>query len=666
MPLNPPEKTITVALAGSPNVGKSTVFNLLTGLSQHVGNWPGKTVEQKTGAFRRNNLIMKIVDLPGTYSLTANSTEEQIARDYLVTEKPDVVVAVINAASLERNLYLVAELIELAPRLVIALNMMDVARQQGMKIHADALSEALNIPVVPIEANRNRGLAELMEQVEAEYQRPVGLRDVKHIEYGKDILQVIDRVAELLTPDIIEPYPRHWTAMKLLEGDQQIRNMVSERISPEKRPRLEALLRANEDAAMIIATLRYEWVERMTAVAQEKPALGSVSLTERVDRVATHPVWGLLVLIAVLSALFGLVYSVGAPLQGLMEETLIEGGRNWIFANLSFLPLWLQQLLADGILSGAGIVLTFIPILFFFFAAWAVLEDVGYTARAAFVTDRFMHFLGLHGKSVLPLCLGFGCNVPAVLGARIIDSPRARLLTTLLAPLVPCTGRMTVIAIIAAAFFGAQAGIVTIGILLFSLVMLVIVGLILNRFAARGENEVLIMELPLYHIPDLKLTAMVTWQNLLAFIKRAGTVILIVSIIVWLLSVIPNGRIEDSLLSAFGKLLEPLGSLMGLNWQMMVALISSFVAKENTIATLGVMLSGNGMDFTEQVRAIMTPAAALGFLVLQVLFIPCVATVGAIRQETGGWRWPVISVALQLVVSFTMAILVYQTARLVM
>jgi ferrous iron transport protein B len=660
------EKTITVALAGSPNVGKSTVFNLLTGLSQYVGNWPGKTVEQKTGTFRRGGLTMNIVDLPGTYSLTANSAEEQIARDYLVTEKPDVVVAVLNAASLERNLYLMAELIELAPRMVIALNMMDVAHQQGKKISTVALSDALNIPVVPITASKNRGLTELMEQVVAEYNRPGGPREVKHIEFGTAVEQVIDRVAEVLTPDITGPYPRHWTAMKLLEGDEQIKRMVRERIPADRRPRLEVLLKANEGAAVTIATLRYEWVGRMIAIAQEKPALGRVSLTERIDRAATHPIWGMLILFAVLGSIFGLVYSIGIPLQHFLEKYVIENLQALIFQYLGSTPSWLQHFLADGILGGAGIVLTFIPILLLFFAAWALMEDVGYTVRAAFVTDRFMHLLGLHGKSVLPLCLGLGCNVPAVMGTRIIDSPRARLLTLLLTPLVPCSGRMAVVAIIAAAFFGSRAFFVSMGVMVFSLIIIMAVGFILNRFALKGESEVLIMELPLYHIPKPGLIARVTWQNLLAFLKHAGTIILIVSVIVWALSVIPGGKIDDSVLAWLGKLIEPLGKLMGLNWQMMVALISSFVAKENTIATLGVLLSGSGADFTNQLRIILTPAAALAFLVVQVLFIPCAATVAAMKQETGGWRWPLFSIALQLVISFGMAILVYQVAKLLM
>ncbi|MBN1689487.1 MAG: ferrous iron transport protein B [Dehalococcoidia bacterium] len=658
------ERTITVALAGAPNVGKSTVFNMLTGLSQHVGNWPGKTVEHKTGVFRRGNLTMNVTDLPGTYSLTANSAEEQIARDYLVNESPDVVVAVLNAASLERNLYLVAELIELAPCLIIALNMLDVAEQHGMKIHTEAMAAALNIPVIPLVARANRGMHELVNQIEHECSQTEGRRDVKHIEYGKEIKQTIDHVERLLDDSITEPYPRHWTAMKLLEGDEQIHKLIRGRMSKERWSTLEAYLRDNETAAVTIATLRFEWIETMMSVVYEKPRAGQVTLTERIDRAATHPFWGLLILIAVLGALFWLVFSVGVPIQEFLNVTLVDGAHKFIYSDMTFLPAWVQGFLADGVISGAGMVVTFVPILFFFFAAWAAMEDTGYTARAAFVTDRFMHALGLHGKSCLPLVLGFGCNVPAVLGTRIIDSPRARLLTILVAPLVPCTGRMAVVAIIAAAFFGTAAVLISIGLILFSLLVLLIIGVILNRFVIRGESSALIMELPLYHVPDLKLIGLVTWQNILAFLKRAGTVILAVSIIVWLLSVIPTGDINSSVLAGIGKLFEPLGSLMGLNWQMMVALLSSFVAKENTIATLGVMLSGNGADLTQQLQTMLTPAAAMAFLVIQVLFIPCVATISVIRQETGGWRWPIFSIILQLVISFGLAILVFQAASL--
>ena len=658
------EKTIVVALAGSPNTGKSTVFNLLTGLSQHVGNWPGKTVEQKTGVVRRGNLTMNVVDLPGTYSLTANSAEEQIARDYLVKENPDIVVAVLNAASLERNLYLVAELIELSPRLIIALNMIDVAQQQGMKIDAKALANELNIPVIPIIATKNQGLDELLAAIEQECSQPVGARELKHIEYGTEIQKVINRVEQLLDDSLTAPYPKHWTAMKLLEGDTQINKLIMGRIASEQSSLLASYLRDHESAAVTIATLRYAWVEKMMTVTQEKRPLGRISLTEKIDRVATHPVSGLFILLLVLCLIFGLVYSIGIPLQKLLEVNLIENGHTFVNANLLSAPNWVRGLLANGIISGVGTVLTFIPILMLFFAAWAFMEDVGYTARAAFVTDKFMHSLGLHGKSVLPLVLGFGCNVPAILGTRIIDSPRSRLLTILVAPLVPCTARMAVITLIAAAFFGSAAIFVSIGIVIFSLIMLIITGLIMNRFVVGGEDSALLMELPLYHLPNPRIIGLVTWQNTVAFIKRAGTIILAVSIIIWILSFIPNGDINTSILSDIGKFLQPLGRLMGLNWQMMVALLSSFIAKENTIATLGTLTGGQGTALTAQLKTLLTPAAAIAFLVVQVLFIPCVATVAAIHHETKTWRWPLFTVAYQLVLSFVMAIIVFQIARL--
>ena len=658
------EKIITVALAGAPNVGKSTVFNLLTGLSQHVGNWPGKTIEQKTGVSRRGNLTMNIVDLPGTYSLTANSAEEQIARDYLVKENPDVVVAILNAASLERHLYLVAELIELSPRLVIALNMIDVARQEGKKVDAKALAKELNLPVIPIAASKNQGIDELLAAIEQEYHQPVGSHKVKHIEYGSEILKVIDHVEQLLDDAITAPYPKHWTAMKLLEGDTQINKLVKGRVADSQSSTLDFYLRENESAAVTIATLRYAWVEKMMAITQEKPPLGRVSFTEKIDRAATHPVIGLFFLLLVFGLIFGLVYSIGIPVQKFLEVHLVENSRTFLNTSFPGLPAWLSGLLGNGIISGVGTVLTFIPILMLFFAAWAFMEDIGYTARAAFVTDRFMHLLGLHGKSVLPLVLGFGCNVPAILGTRIIDSPRSRLMTIIVAPLVPCTGRMAVVTLIAAAFFGSAAIFVSIGIVIFSLIMLIITGLVMNRFVVGGEDSALLMELPLYHVPNPRIIGMVTWQNTMAFIKRAGTIILTVSIVIWILSTAPYGDINTSILSHIGQFLEPLGKLMGFNWQVMVALLSSFIAKENTIATLGTLTGGQGTVLTAQLKTLLTPAAALAFLTVQVLFIPCVATVAAIRQETRTWRWPVFTIIFQLFLSFSIGIIVFQIARL--
>jgi len=662
--VKPDEKALVVALAGAPNVGKSTVFNLLTGLSQHVGNWPGKTVEQKTGIVRHNGLTIQLVDLPGTYSLTANSLEEQIARDYLVTEKPDLVVALLNAASLDRHLYLVTELMELTPRLIIALNMVDVALQEGIKIDVKALESALNMPVVPMVASKNQGLKELVEVIAQKCGKPVDSQAVGHVEFGSQISGDIAHIESLLTDEDTNPYPRHWAAMKMLEGDSQINKLLKNRLSEDRWAELDLFLNDKESAALTLAGLRFDWVKNVLSSTQEKPPIGRVSFTEKLDRAATHPIWGLVTLAVVMSLIFLVVYGIGIPTQHSLQVSLIERAQALVLDHMHFMPDWLQSFFGNGLLGGVGMVLTFVPILFLFFMVWGFLEDVGYTARVAFVTDRFMHFLGLHGKSSLPLLLGFGCNVPAVMGTRIIESKRARLLTVLLAPLIPCAGRMAVIGVIAAAIFGGQAIIVALGVIAISLVVLVVLGLLMNRFVFGSKRSALMMELPLYHEPNPRTIGLISWQRTTAFIKRTGTVILVVSIIIWILSYFPGGSIEESVLGRIGIWLEPFSKLMGLSWQPMVALLTSFVAKENTIATLGVLLGGGNAGLSQALRGILTPAAAIAFLVAQVLFVPCVATLSAIRQETGGWRWVAFSLSLQLVLSFSLAIAVFQIARL--
>ncbi len=658
------DKKFIVALAGQPNVGKSTVFNLLTGLSQHVGNWPGKTVEQKTGTVRYNGLTIQLVDLPGTYSLTANSVEEQIARDYLVTEKPDVVVALLNAASLDRHLYLISELMELTPRLIVALNMVDVAKQEGINIDVKALESALNMTVIPMVASKNRGVKELVEAIAQKCTETVDTQAAGHVELGSEISNDIAHIEGLLIDEDTSPYPRHWAAMKILEGDSQINKLLRNRLPPERQAQLDSFLSDKESAAITLAGLRFDWVKKMLSSAQEKPGAGRVSLTERFDHVATHPYWGLGVLAGVMAVIFGVVYGLGIPLQNLLQVSVIERAQNLVSYHAQFMPDWLRSFLVNGLLGGVGLVLTFIPILVLFFMAWGFLEDVGYTARVAFVTDRFMHLLGLHGKSCLPLFLGFGCNIPAVLGTRIIESKRARLLTLLLAPLIPCTARMAVIGVIAAAIFGGRAIPVTVGLIIFSLLVLIIAGLLMNRFVFKGEKAVLMMELPLYHKPNPQTIGIGSWQRTKSFIKRAGTVIMAMCIFVWALSYFPSGNITSSILAYIGKGLEPVGRLMGLNWQLMVALLTSFVAKENSIATMGIILGTEKAGLSQALRGMLTPAAAIAFLVAQVLFVPCVGTMSAIRHETGGWRWVAFSIGLQLILSFSLAIVVFQIARL--
>ncbi len=654
--------TARIALAGQPNMGKSTLFNLLTGLNQHVGNWPGKTVEYREGVFHHERSAYQIVDLPGTYSLTANSPEEVIAREYILREKPDVVVAVVSAANLERSLYLVSELICLPAPLVVALNMMDVADQEGIHVEPEVLQAALGVPVIPLTATRAAGVHELLAEVE---RCLVGGRAlVPHLpEIRSDHRQMMEEVVREVVGYVPEPYPTEWAAMKLLEGDAEITMQMKKTLPAERWMAVQSILEEHDDAMLAIASGRYDWIGRMMRAAVTHPRLGQISLTDRIDRWATHPVWGLLILAAVLGLVFWLTFTLGTPLQAWLDASVVTPLGELASGLLVNAPAWLSGLIVDGVIGGVGSVLTFLPIMVIFFASFGLLEDVGYMARAAYVMDNFMHMMGLHGKSFLPIFLGFGCNVPAVMGTRVIDSAPARLLTILVAPLVPCTARMAVLAFIAPAFFGAQAMLVSWGLILLSLVLLVFSGVVLNRMLFKGERSAFIMELPLYHIPNHRTIGLLVWQRSLSFIKKAGTIILGMSVGIWVLSMLPGGDLQSSYLGRLGQFLAPIGNWMGMDWRLTVALLTSFLAKENAIATLGVLF-GRGEDsgLAQALASAYSPATGLAFLTVSLLFIPCAATVAAIRQETGSWRWTLFNIGFMLVLSVGMGVIVFAIA----
>jgi ferrous iron transport protein B len=663
--MNPaPAVSIVVGLAGQPNVGKSTVFNLLTGLSQHVGNWPGKTVERREGNLLHDGLRLRILDLPGTYSLTANSPEERIARDFILRERPDVVIMIADASALERNLYLLAELLWLPVPVVLGLNMMDVAQAQGIEIEAHVLAAALGVPVVTLVATRAEGVAAIVAEAVRLAREPERFKPVRP-EIGTPHRQVLASVGVLLGELVPPPYIADWVAMKLLEGDEEITELARGWLPESAWRQVEALLRAHEDAWLDIASGRYEWIGRMVRAAVKQPRLGQVSLTDRLDRYAVHPFWGMLVLLVVFALVFGVTIHVGAPIQEWLDAGVVAPLREWLRAVLSKVPPWISSLVADGVVGGAGTVLTFLPILIVFFAAMALLEDTGYLARAAYVMDRFMHFLGLHGKSFLPLFLGFGCNVPAVMGARVIEARAGRLLTILLAPLVPCSARLAVLAFLTPAFFGDWALPVIVALVTFNLLVLSAVGVTLNHTVFRGQHMAFIMELPLYHVPNARSVGHFVWHNTLAFLRKAGSLILLMSVVVWVLGSLPGPSLDSSYLARLGRVLTPLGELLGMDWRMLVALISSFIAKENAIATLGILYGSGepGVGLAETLAARVPPATGLAFLTATMLFIPCAATVAVMRQETGSWRWTIFGIALLLAISLGAAALVYQSSR---
>ena len=656
-------RPLTVALAGQPNVGKSTIFNMLTGLSQHVGNWPGKTVEQKMGRYPYHDTVVHLVDLPGTYSLTANSAEELIAREYVIREQPDVVVCVVDAAILERSLYLLAELLVLPVPVVLALNMMDVAAQEGVQIEPQVLEAALGIPVAPMSAAKAEGVDQLAEVVYNVWRGDIPYQpNAPTIRPEHEI--PLREIQSIMAGQVPAPYPAFWVALKLLEGDREVTEMMRAQLDGERWEQVHTLLRRHEDAILDVAGARYDWIERMIRAAVVRPRAGQVTVTERLDRIATHPVWGMGALLAVLGIVFWLTYTLGTPVQEWLDQRVIQAAAAWLSEVLAGAPWWISSLLVDGVLTSAGLMITFIPILVIFFAALAVLEDTGYMARGAYVMDRFMHMMGLHGKSFMPLCLGFGCNVPGVMGSRIIESPRARRLTILLAPLVPCAARMAVLATLTPIFFGSGALWVTWGMVGLSLGTLAVLGVGMNRFILRGERVAFIMELPLYHAPNARTIALSVWQNLVAFLRKAGTIILLMSVVIWVLSSFPGPDMANSIVGYVGRALEPVGRLMGLDWPMIVALLTSFVAKENTIATLGILYGTGeqGQSLAEVLSGVVKPASALAFLATQMLFVPCVGTVAAIRQETRSWGWTAFSVGLLTVLSLGVGIALYQGA----
>ncbi|MDR2018516.1 MAG: ferrous iron transport protein B [Syntrophobacterales bacterium] len=653
-------ETFLIALAGQPNVGKSTVFNVLTGLSQHIGNWPGKTVERKEGVYITDEYEIKIVDLPGTYSLSAFSEEERVARDFIINEHPDATILLVNASALERSLYLLSELLLLGPPVIVAVNMTDVAEGQGIHIDIKALEKAIGVPVVQLVATKNRGIKELIAEAIRLAKGELSCNP-KMPDVSEDHRAIYHTLIRLVQEYVSAPLTNVWVATKLMEGDQEISQLIEEIVPVSIWSEINALLIKHEDAMRAVVGGRYDWIEEVTRAAISRFKMGQVLITDRIDHLLTRPVIGIPALLGILGIIFALTFELGFPAQKWLEYLIGTFGQ-WVDTYFFFAPQWLMRLLVNGVVGGVGSILTFIPLLVIFFAAMAFLENVGYMARAAFVMDRFMHIVGLHGKSFLPMCLGFGCNVPSVMGARIVESRKARLLTIFLTPFVPCTGRLAAMTFIAAAVFGRKALVVSWSLVALNIVALGVAGMIISRLFLKGEPVPFIMELPLYHRPDLKTIGLVVWSRTMAFIRKAGSVIMVFSVAIWVLSNVPGGKIETSVLAWIGHKIDFLGAPMGLDWRMIVALLSSIVAKENSIAILGVLYNVGEQGLRSVLPTVITRPSALAFLVMLMIFIPCAPTITVMRHEMENWRWFVFSIIFMFCLSLMAGIGAYHAA----
>ncbi|MFH1741819.1 MAG: ferrous iron transport protein B [bacterium] len=707
------QRGMCCALVGNPNSGKTSIFNVLTGTRQRVANYPGVTVAIKEGTTRHGDRDLRIVDLPGTYSLMAYSAEEMIVQAYLIDQRPDVAINIVDATNLERNLYLTAQLIELGVKIVVALNMSDEARNRGISIDHNKLTQLLGIPFVPTIANRGVGTRELLETAVAVAD---GSSPVVHevpVHYGEDIEHQIELLqTELdLVPEIVERYGKRWLAIHLLEGDKTI----TEVIAPTKHGKtilevrdisvqhLKHLLK--EDVSAIFAERRYGFVRGAVRETVSMSVKDKIRVTDAIDAVVTHRLFGIPIFIGFLWLMFEATFSLGEIPMG-----WIEAGVGWLGGVVSAaVPEGLLRgLLVDGVIDGVGSVLVFLPnilILFFFIS---LMEDTGYMARAAFIMDRVMHTLGLHGKSFIPMVMGFGCNVPAIMATRLLENRSDRLLTILVNPLMSCSARLPVYILLAGTFFASHATLVIFGMYALGVALAAGVGQIFRRVLFRGEAMPFVMELPPYRIPLLRAVLIHMWDRAAIFVRKVAVVILLASIVIWSLCSFPRyfpgaaeltnaiqeleqvgpredvsaklARIrtqfnEEQLRHSYGgkigRLIAPIIHPMGLDWKAGLALLTGVAAKETVVSTLGVLYhAGRDSDEgNEGLRAALrksglTPASALAMMVIVLIYVPCFGTVAVIRRETGSWKWPAFAVGYACMLAWITAFLIFQVARL--
>ena len=657
------KKLITIALTGNPNSGKTTLFNKITGANQHIGNWPGVTVEKKEGFRVYKGYELKVVDLPGTYSLTAHSIDEIIARNFLIGEEPDVVVNIVDASNLERNLYLSLQLLEMGFKPIIALNMMDVAYSKGYHIEAERLSSLLGIPVVLLVASRNQGIDELLESIACIVDSKIRIK-ILNISYGNEIDDEITKLEVAITTNApLQKYPSRWLALKLLEEDAGIKKKFEElksdgdEILKAKDRSLARLAKIHRNTTGIaIAEARYGFISGLLKDVLKRPSVEKESISDQIDKRVLNGWLGIPLFAVILFGLFEIIFNLSLPLL------------DWINKGFEYLsnlasnitPNWLGSLITDGIIGGVGTVISFVPVISLLYLGLAILEYSGYLTRAAFVMDRLMHRIGLHGRSVVPLTLGFGCSVPAIMAARTIENPNDRLVTIMVTPLISCGARLPIYVLLAGAFFSAYQGLVIFSMYFLGVLLTILLAWFFRRKLVKGESGHFVMELPAYRIPTINSVLLYTWLHTKAFLRRAGTIIFIVVLLFWLLDY--SGVIEP-----IGRAIAPIFNPAGFGqWQAASSLIFGVMAKEVVIGAFGTMFAVGKAELGETITAQLgwTPQVALAFMAMCLLYIPCVATIVTIKRETNSWKWTGFVVGYTLILAWIIAVLIYQIGSL--
>ena len=669
-----------VALVGNPNCGKTTLFNALTGSNQYVGNWPGVTVEKKEGAAQLGDLSFTVVDLPGIYSLSPYSMEELVARKFIIEEQPDAIIDIVDATNLERNLYLTMQLLELERPVVLAVNFMDEVEKQGDSIDCDRLAAHLGVPVVPISARDGVNIDRLVQ--EAHRQMHTGLTVEPDDLYDDFTHAVHHRIGELIHDRAYaQGIPAHWAAIKLLAGDEAVaKDLGLDQATLDQIDRIAAEYESASplgDRETLLADSRYRFVERVVRSAvRRKSREGERTVTERIDAVATHKYLAIPLFLAMMLVVFLLTFSgPGAWLSDgiawFVEDVLCPGLAGWLAAVHA--PAWVGGLLVDGLAAGVGGVLTFLPMIALLFLFLSMLEDSGYMARAAFVMDRTLRRFGLSGKAFIPMLMGFGCTVPAVMGARTMENEKDRRMTILLVPFMSCGARLPIYGLMTAAFFPKYAGLVVFGLYILGPVMAIVSGLILKRSVFQGEPAPFLLELPPYRMPTLQNIWLHVWERVRDFLTRAGTIIAAMSVVVWFLqSFGPNLRMvedtADSILALVGGVIAPVFAPMGFGvWQAAVALLTGLIAKEAVVSSMSLFYGFSLTDYAAAgaaMSATFSPAAAMAFLVFCALYTPCVAAIATIRREMGSRSWTALALVWQLGIAWLASFAAYQIALL--